>query len=148
MKSISPFLTLTIACSGDISVIEKPDTIINDTGCESLVWYPDLDGDGLWWYRCRLKRLRPAHGYVDNNNDCNDDDASITPMRTNTATDWTTIATVRLMRMWLDSPHGTPMLDGDGWRSQYEPFNPASSRAAQSTMATTVMMTAMRMSTP
>ena len=41
----STLLTLTIACSGDIGVIEEPDTIINDTGCVP-VWYPDADGDG------------------------------------------------------------------------------------------------------
>ena len=66
----------SIACYGDISVIEKEQS--NEESCESLVWYWDADGDGYGGLNA-VAACEAPEGYVESNDDCKDNDAEVYP---------------------------------------------------------------------
>lgn len=66
---------LLISCAGDISVIDKSNSTED---CESSVWYLDFDGDGFGGQDA-IAACDAPEGYVDNNQDCSDDNAQIHP---------------------------------------------------------------------
>lgn len=64
-------VTTFIACQQDVSLTKNTD-------CDALVWYLDADGDGYGGSDA-IADCDPVEGYVDNNLDCDDSNASISP---------------------------------------------------------------------
>lgn len=59
---------------------EDDDGASNDGGCDEKVWWFDADGDGFGDFEGLPEpSCKPLEGYVENNNDCNDEDSAINP---------------------------------------------------------------------
>ena len=74
--SIPISIVLGSACSQDVSIVKQTEE--SNPECEATVWYLDSDADGFGGANA-IASCTPVEGYVENNDDCDDSDASIYP---------------------------------------------------------------------
>ncbi len=62
----------------DSTVDSRPDSPVDDTGCEQSAWYRDADSDGYGAGEVKMACDQPD-GFVAQDGDCNDEDAAFHP---------------------------------------------------------------------
>jgi hypothetical protein len=69
------FILFLSACAQDVSIIKNME---ESEECESTVWYLDADADGFGGSDA-IASCTSVEGYVENNNDCDDSNATVYP---------------------------------------------------------------------